>query len=152
VEERFTAVWKGGAGVVVHPGSGGRAKRWPVARFCESSRKLIGEGVQVRWVVGRDDLEMDPGLERVMGEFDGLVLEGLNELADACLGARVWVGNDSGPCHVAGLLGTPTVVLFGVTDARVWAPVGGRVRVVESDVGMEGIGVERVIRDVRCMM
>ncbi|HZZ44452.1 MAG TPA: glycosyltransferase family 9 protein, partial [Tepidisphaeraceae bacterium] len=46
-----------------------------------------------------------------------------------------------GPGHLAGVIGVPTVSLFGATEARVWKAMGPRVKVVE---GMEGIQVEDV--------
>jgi ADP-heptose:LPS heptosyltransferase len=36
--------------------------------------------------------------------------------------AKLFVGNDSGPTHLAAALGVPTVVLFGSSDAEVWYP------------------------------
>lgn len=143
--DRLVPVWKSGAGVVVHPGSGGKAKRWPVERFCELSRRLMQKGSRVRWVVSPDDLEMDARLAGVMEEFDGRVIQSLDGLVDACLGARVWVGNDSGPSHLAALLGVRTVALFGPTDARVWGPIGAKVVAPEAVCAMDWLGVERVV-------
>jgi ADP-heptose:LPS heptosyltransferase len=37
-------------------------------------------------------------------------------------GATLFVGNDSGPAHMAAALGLPVVVLFGPSDPLVWAP------------------------------
>src|SRR5262249_17739144 len=44
--------------------------------------------------------------------------------------ARLFLGNDSGLGHLAGLLGVPTLALFGPTDPPRWAPLGPRVRVL----------------------
>ena len=43
-------------------------------------------------------------------------------------GASVFVGNDSGPAHMAAAFGVPQVVIFGNSDAEVWAPVEGDCR------------------------
>jgi ADP-heptose:LPS heptosyltransferase len=43
-------------------------------------------------------------------------------------GAAGYVGNDSGPSHLAAAVGTPTLVLFGPTGARHFSPLGPRVR------------------------
>lgn len=56
--------------------------------------------------------------------------ESLVELARSLAGARLYIGNDSGVSHLAAAVGCPTVVLFGPTDPRVWAPRGGHVTVV----------------------
>ncbi len=158
---RFVSAWKQehNVGMVIHPGSGGAAKRWPLDRFKTLSQALKSQGLRVRWVVSPDDLEMDQGrgLKDHLSLFDGVVLESLDALADACLQADIWVGNDSGPTHLAGLLGTPTVALFGPTDPRVWAPVGERVRLITPQAGLQGAGlrgmdwlsVDQVLAEIR---
>jgi ADP-heptose:LPS heptosyltransferase len=47
--------------------------------------------------------------------------------------ARAFLGNDSGLSHLAGLLGVPTLALFGPTDPVHWSPLGPRVRVLRSE-------------------
>ncbi len=37
-------------------------------------------------------------------------------------GATVFVGNDSGPAHMAAAFGVPVVVLYGSSDPVIWAP------------------------------
>ena len=38
--------------------------------------------------------------------------------------ARLFIGNDAGPAHVAGASGIPTLALFGPTDPHRWSPRG----------------------------
>ncbi len=57
----------------------------------------------------------------------------LHSLACWLSGARVYLGNDSGPTHLAAAVGTPVVALFGPTDREVWAPRGSKVHVVSMD-------------------
>jgi len=47
-------------------------------------------------------------------------------------GAAAYVGNDSGPTHLAAALGTPTVAIFGPTDPVQFAPRGRSVRVIHA--------------------
>ncbi|MGH2669848.1 MAG: glycosyltransferase family 9 protein, partial [bacterium] len=73
----------------------------------------------------------------------------LRRLAALLEAARVFVGNDSGPSHLAAALGCPTLVLFGPTDPAVWAPVGDRVttlggRGAGAETPWDGLTVERV--------
>jgi ADP-heptose:LPS heptosyltransferase len=72
----------------------------------------------------------------------------LERLAALIARAGAFVGNDSGPTHLAAALGRPTVALFGPTDPAVWAPLGPGVRVLAGDVEAPwgGVTVERVMR------
>ena len=59
--------------------------------------------------------------------------QALPELHDTIRGAGLFIGNDTGATHLAGLLGVPTVCVFsGVADIRVWGTRGPFVRVVRS--------------------
>jgi ADP-heptose:LPS heptosyltransferase len=50
--------------------------------------------------------------------------------------SRVYVGNDSGPTHLAAAVGTRVVAVFGPTDPRIWAPRGSSVRIVAAGSGL----------------
>jgi heptosyltransferase III len=59
----------------------------------------------------------------------------------------IYIGNDSGFSHLAGLLGRRAVVLFGPTDPLVWKPLGPRVETLTTiDRGeLTGLTVEAVL-------
>ena len=44
------------------------------------------------------------------------------ELAELIRGAQLYVGNDSGPMHLAAAVGTPIVAVWGSSDSRRWRP------------------------------
>ena len=117
---------------VIHPFSGSPRKNWPLERF----RKLAGSiGMPVRWCAGPEE------------DLDGAVRIGdLHELACWIRSARVYVGNDSGITHLAAAAGAPVVAIFGPTDPAVWAPRGGRVRVIAG--ALDEVRVERVLEAV----
>ncbi len=52
--------------------------------------------------------------------------------------ADVYVGNDSGPSHLAAALGVPTLAVFGPTDPGSWRPLGVDVEVVRGPAGEAG--------------
>ncbi|HZC07008.1 MAG TPA: glycosyltransferase family 9 protein, partial [Ktedonobacterales bacterium] len=62
------------------------------------------------------------------------VAQGLRTATLAALLARCagYIGCDSGVSHLAGLVGAPTVAVFGPTDPARWAPLGPRARAVRS--------------------
>jgi heptosyltransferase-3 len=59
-----------------------------------------------------------------------LVERPLTEVAALLARCDLYVGNDSGPSHLAALTGAPTLALFGPTDPRRWRPLGPRVTVL----------------------
>jgi ADP-heptose:LPS heptosyltransferase len=121
-----------GGPVLVHPGSGGRAKVWPADRVDALLEHLRGVGREVRVVVGEVERERMEGrwLERWRRRHEVVEPVGLVELCEEIGRAGVFVGNDSGPTHLAGQMGVATVAMYGPTDARVWGPVGKRVVVL----------------------
>jgi len=133
-------------GLVIHPGSGGVEKNWPVGSFL----KLAGRfKCPVRWILG--PAEMERGYGRHLAE-DADVVAGvpLTELVRILASAACYIGNDSGVSHLAAWCETPSVVLFGPSDVTVWRPLGSRVACVVSQSGtMEGIDVSQVVRVVK---
>jgi hypothetical protein len=64
------------------------------------------------------------------GALDFVVEEQPARLARRIESGSVFVGNDSGPTHLAAMLGVPTVAVFVATDPAIWAPVGAHVHVI----------------------
>lgn len=138
--------------VLVHPGSGSPRKNWPAERYAELVRRLRDAGQSVRIVVGEVEQERWP--DSVRDQFESLASvvrpQTYVELMDALLNARAFVGNDSGPGHLAGILGVPTLTLFGPTDPERWKPLGPSVRALRSDP-IDALTVETVYDDVRSL-
>jgi heptosyltransferase III len=113
--------------VILHPGSGGKHKNWPLENFVEVARILKKRGRCVAWCLGPAEqaLELPPDAERIEAVS-------LTALARILAAARLYIGNDSGITHLAAAAGCPTVAIFGPTDPAVWAPRGGAVRVLQT--------------------
>jgi heptosyltransferase-3 len=116
---------------VIHPFAGSPKKRWPLERFQELAERLACI-MPVEWCAGPED-EL-PGARR---------FEDLYELACWLAAARLYIGNDSGPTHLAAAVGTPVVALFGPSDPVVWAPRGPRVAIAAGPA-LDAITVEHV--------
>lgn len=117
---------------IIHPGSGSAHK-------CVAPRILaaVVTGLQMSGTIpvileGPADRE---SVERLLQlcEDPPLVMKGLDLLtvAGVLAQARLFVGQDSGITHLAGLLGVRTVAIFGPTDPARWAPSGAHVTVVQ---------------------
>lgn len=106
---------------VLHPHKrSGTALSWPLERFVELARGLAAAGLAVHAV---GDAADRPVLEPAFGGVPGVRIETeltLPQLVARIAGARLFVGNSSGPLHLAALAGVPHVGLF--PQDRVSAP------------------------------
>lgn len=109
--------------VIIHPGSGGVSKCWPLEKFAHIADEL--ESCDVMWMLG----PAEGRLVRAMHDRDEPVIveHGLAESARHLASASLYIGNDSGITHLAASLGVPTVAVFSATDPRVWRPLGDHV-------------------------
>jgi ADP-heptose:LPS heptosyltransferase len=123
---------------VIHPGSGGRDKCWPLDRFLEVAAFLGREGFSGIFVTGEAESRLEPVLRRTLLPAGwtwrpNLPLSGL---AGILAVAALFVGNDSGVTHLAAAVGAPVVALFREDNVSAWRPFGD-VRVLSApDVGL----------------
>jgi len=115
--------------ILIHPGSGGRDKVWPAKRFAEVANTLSATG-PVRFTSGPADAQIISELKRMCPGSEFLDPMPLPELASQLASARLYIGNDTGPSHIAAAVGTPSIVLFGPTDPAVWGPIGSSVEIL----------------------
>ena len=131
--------------VVIHPGAGSGKKCWPAERFLELARKLKQSGKQVEVLIGEVEQEKWPAdlLKEFSSTAEVRTPSTLVELMNHLLGACAFVGNDSGPGHLAGILGVPTVSIFGPRDPVRWKPLGPKVQIVSAE--WDQISTDRVL-------
>lgn len=118
------AGWNGQQGLAaLNPGAGWSSKRWPPECFAEAGAALArGERLAplVFWGPGEEEARdaIAEGL-RARGA-DPIVCPRttLRQLAAAIRLCRLFIGGDTGPTHMAALLGVPVVAVFGSSDHR----------------------------------
>ena len=120
---------------VIQPGGRYFTKRWAIEHFAELARWLM-KSREIRPIVilGPGERELAPAIgERFGGE--AVVLESLDLrlLVALIAGARMFVGNDAGPAHLAAAAGTPSAVIFGSSSSVHWRPWNVAHRVVQND-------------------
>ncbi|MCX7523149.1 glycosyltransferase family 9 protein [Microbacterium sp. STN6] len=111
--------------LVVHPGATDPRRRWPAERFAEVAERALAAGMKVVVVGDASDGEAAERIVRMAGGGSGTAGGGaagrirslaghlrLGELAGLLREADVFVGNDSGPRHLALAVGCPTVGVF----------------------------------------
>ena len=141
---RFAA---SGQMIVIQPGSGSPLKCWPAARFLELAQRLRHSGRSIRIVLGEAELERWPAGQIEQFAAVGEVVEPKSyvELLANFADAGLYIGNDSGPSHLAGIIGLSSHCLFGPTRPETWRPLGPRVRVLQR-IPMESLEVDEVER------
>lgn len=99
--------------VLLFPRSHDINREWPIAHWINLEATLKAAGYKTTIMIPDDDLSA----KRAAG-LVGPIVSGLpaDKLAGAMLNARVVVSNDSGPAHLAGLLGVPAIVVGGILD------------------------------------
>jgi len=144
--------------IQLHPGSRWLFKCWPAERTAELVNALARDG----WPIvlsGAPDAREQALVKAIVGALDprarGQVhdLSGkltLKELAALTAQARLFIGVDSAPMHIASAMGTPVVVLFGPSGEIEWGPWQVPQRVITSKVhpcrpcGIDGCGGGKV--------
>ena len=115
--------------VALHLGARDARRRWPAERFVELGRRILDAGLDLVIVGGPDDragaaraTAQLADRDRVRNVTGRLSLSGtIGVLA----GAAGFVGNDSGPRHLAAAVGTPTVGVFWLTNVFAFGPLVG---------------------------
>jgi len=151
--------------VLLNPGAGWGAKQWPAERYGHVARRLAEDGV-------KSLINFGPGEELLMravesaseGTAKGIACS-LTELIALTRRARLFVGGDTGPMHLAAALGIPVVAIFGPTNPARNGPFGTRSIVLRSptsptthsrrsrpDPGMLEISSEEVVAVARKLL
>ena len=131
----------------VHPASRWRFKCWSAEKNAELIDRLTAEGHRVVITAAPDESAF---IGEILGMARSKPLSLAGKLSIKQLGAltaraRLFVGVDSMPMHLAAAMGTPALALFGPSGEHQWGPWGGGHRVVSSThpcrpCGQDGCG------------
>ena len=117
--------------VLINPGAGWGAKRWPSERYATVAQGLMERGLRVLVNAGPGEEALAEKIVQSSGGATGLscTLEQLIALTRrVCLA----IAGDTGPLHLACALGRPVVGIYGPTDPSRNGPYGTRFRVLRS--------------------
>ena len=101
---------------VLHPFSTSPDKTWPAPNFAAIAEHLDRTGLSPVIIGGpADDFSPYRRWRTIAGAP-------LTEIKFLLSSASIFVGNDSGPAHIAAAFGTPVVVIFSASDPDIWGP------------------------------
>jgi ADP-heptose:LPS heptosyltransferase len=111
--------------ISIHAGAGNIHKQWTTEGFAEVADWLSAQGFQVIFVgAGRDLDKIDATMSLINRKAYNLGGSlSIGELMALFEMSSLFLGNDSGPMHLAAAMQTPIIALFGPVDERRWRPL-----------------------------
>jgi heptosyltransferase I len=150
---------------ILNPGAGWGAKRWPAQRYGEVARQLAKDGLRCLVNFGPGEEELFQEVNAASGGVVRPTKASITGLIALTRRARLFIGGDTGPMHLAAALQVPVVAIFGPTDPARNGPYGTRsivlrnpasttshARVAKPDEGMLEIGVDAVVDAARTLL
>jgi len=138
----------------LHPASRWLFKCWPAPKVAQLADALAARGLAIILTAAPDPQERAM-IDAIRGAVQGPVVDlagqlSLKEMAALTARAKLFVGVDSAPMHIAAAMGTPTVALFGPSGDIEWGPWRTAHRIVTSTThpcrpcGQDGCGGGKV--------
>jgi len=132
--------------LVMHPFASTPGKAWPLEQFVSVADHLRAQGREPMILAGpADDVS-------AFSRFQVFRNAPLAEVKNLVSGAALFIGNDSGPAHIAAAFGIPVVVLFGPSNPVTWAPWRTEARVLTCEGSIDRITVDEVLAAAESLM
>jgi heptosyltransferase I len=119
---------------ILNPAAGWAAKQWPADRFGEVAKKISARGFRALVNIGPGEEEVGAAVVNASGAKAETISCTIPQLLALTRHAALFVGGDTGPMHLAAMLGVPTVAIFGPTDPARNGPYYERTTVVRSSL------------------
>jgi len=150
---------------LLNPGAGWGAKQWPAERYGDVARQLGAEGVKSLINVGPNEEDVAARVKAASGDRAETFIGSLSQLIALTRRARLFIGGDTVPMHLAAALKIPVVGIFGPTNPARNGPFGTRNIVLRSpssstsykhvappDSGLLEISSEQVVAAARQLL
>ena len=122
----------------IHPGGNWEYKLWGAENYARVASTLAKElDAAILLFAGPDERELQMQVAKMMDNPPLLgTTENLRRLAALISACDIYIGNDTGPMHIAAAVDTPVVALFGSTDPIRSGPYGNQHIVVQSGIDL----------------
>jgi heptosyltransferase-1 len=150
---------------IVNPGAGWGAKQWPPERFGEIARALATHNIKTLVNASAEESDLAREVVKASGGNAFELRCTIGQLIALMRRARLVVGGDTGPLHLAAALEIPVVGLFGPTDPGRTGPYGTRAIILrhpesettfshhrETEAGLLKISAEEAISAARHLL
>ena len=143
--------------VVLHVCATKDYKQWDIGKFANLADSLIEQGLNVVVVGAGESERARIGQMFALSKHRDEIINGHNKLSLVQLitllqHAKLYIGNDSGPMHLASASGVPLLALFGPTELVRWHPRVPQVQIVKGDAPCSpDCQPEVCLRNYQCM-
>lgn len=125
---------------VLHPFASAPDKTWPRENFLAIAKHLDRDlGLEPLFIAGPGE-DLSP-----FGDYPCFQGAPLEEVKSVLAGAALFIGNDSGPAHIAAAFARPVLVLWGNSDLDNWRPWRTENMVLSNASGIDAIAVSDVL-------
>jgi len=136
-ENKIAGLTADGRGfAILNPGAGWGAKRWPAERYGQVAKELAKDGLCSLVNYGPGEKELAEAVEAVSEGAARKISCSVSELIALTRRARLLIGGDTGPMHLAAALKIPVVAIFGPTNPARNGPFGTQSIVLRSASSM----------------
>jgi ADP-heptose:LPS heptosyltransferase len=109
--------------ILIHPFAGWKAKEWNYEKYLNLAEKLSELG-EIKIIIPKGYLPEDK-LKIIKTKFTIVETIAITDLIECMKGCFLFIGNDSGPVHIANLLGKPVFTIYGPTNPSFHQPKSG---------------------------
>lgn len=140
----------GGSRIVgLYPGAGNPSRRWSLDKFAELARLLVNDAYKVIVFLGPEEKDWQREIEKKFPDgiliFDKLTIP---QLAEAFTRLQILISNDTGPMHLAAIIGTHVVLLLHENAPTIYIPLSQKLEIVRGET-LDKISAEEVFQTTR---
>jgi len=134
---------------VLHIGSNRPSHRWITERYAEVAQFLAEKySMKIVCIGGREEKALVSSLRKLVNNqciMDLCCETNVKQLVYVISLAKLFIGHSSGPLHIAYMLGTPTVSLWGASSLTIWGPAFNKEKHICIKADLDCLHCEEVI-------
>lgn len=111
--------------ILIHPGAAWKSKEWGVRKYFELGCRLKALNYNISLIAESGSFSEEIQLEFRGAGIDVIYSKTLDDLKNQIGNCDLFIGNDSGPLHLANHLGKPTFAIYGPTNPEYHNPYYG---------------------------
>ena len=118
-------------------GGNSKLKQWPIEYFSELGKQLINSfNAKIVFIGGPGEESLGTQLVESIGEnsYNFIGKTTLRQLAAICNHSNLYIGNDSGPMHIATAMQIPVIAIFGSSCHKRFGPWSNKAKVIYKEL------------------